>query len=186
MGCGDGSLLALARASKFNEVHGLDVAEPVVERARRTCERILGNLNGVTIQRADLDEPLPYANGYFDAVTAIAVIEHIFDPYFTVREISRLVRAGGQLVMEVPNLVWLPRRLDVLLGRLPVTGDEEGWDGGHLHYFTFAAVRSLLTEFRFSIQYMGSTGIFPRVRNVYPTLLGGNVFVIAQKLGDVN
>jgi hypothetical protein len=86
--------------------------------------------------------------------------------------------------LEVPNLVWLPRRLDVLLGRLPITGDEEGWDGGHLHYFTFSAVRRLLAECGFAVHSIGSTGIFPRVRNLWPTMLGGNIFVNARKLAD--
>jgi SAM-dependent methyltransferase len=175
-------LLALARASKFREVHGLDIAQPVVARAGRTCERMLGSLNGVILHQADLNEELPYGDACFDAVSAVAVLEHIFDPYFSVGEIRRVLRIGGQLVLEVPNLAWLPRRVDVVLGHLPITGDEEGWDGGHLHYFTFATVRRLLEQYRFSIEYMGSTGIFPRLRNLWPTLLGGNVFVVARKL----
>ena len=173
LGCGDGTLVALARASKFREVHGLDVAQPVIQRAQNTCETMLGSLEGVTIQQADLNQTLPYGNEEFDAVTAVAVIEHIFDPYFTITEIHRVLRRGGQLIMEVPNLAWLPRRLDVLFGRVPITGDEEGWDGGHLHYFTFQAVRDLLSSHGLRVDSMGSTGIFPSVRNVWPTLLGG-------------
>jgi methionine biosynthesis protein MetW len=182
LGCGDGSLVALARASKFREVHGLDVAQAVIRRAQNTCESRLGSLDGVTIQQADLNNALPFGNETFDAVTAIAVIEHIFDPYFAVNEIRRVLRAGGQLIMEVPNLAWLPRRLDVLFGRLPITGDEEGWDGGHLHYFTFRAVHELLSTHGFRVDHMASTGIFPTVRNVWPTMLGGNILVSARRL----
>ena len=145
---------------------------------------MLGSLEGVTIQQADLNQALPYRNEEFDAVTAIAVIEHIFDPYFTITEIHRVLRPGGQLIMEVPNLAWLPRRLDVLFGRVPITGDEEGWDGGHLHYFTFRAVRDLLSSHGFRVEYMGSTGIFPTVRNAWPTLLGGNILASARRLDD--
>jgi SAM-dependent methyltransferase len=184
LGCGDGSLLALARASKFRHVYGLDVAQAVVQRAQSTCESRLGSLDGVSIQQADLNQKLPFEDGRFDAVTAIAVIEHIFDPYLSIKETRRVLRAGGQFIMEVPNLAWLPRRLDVLFGRLPITGDEEGWDGGHLHYFTFGAVRDLLSAYGFRVEYIGSTGIFPRVRNTWPTLLGGNILVSARRLGD--
>jgi SAM-dependent methyltransferase len=179
IGCGDGMLMAAARASKFRAVHGIDVAVAVVRRATETCQSVLGDLDGVDIRQADVNDGLPFADGSFDAVVAIAVIEHIFDPYFTIAEIKRVLRPGGQFVMEVPNLVWLPRRLEVMLGRLPVTGDEEGWDGGHLHYFTFRAVRDLLDSAGFRIEYMGSTGIFPRARNLWPTLLGGNIIVSA-------
>jgi len=183
LGCGDGQLLAQARLRKFSEVCGLDVAQAVVTRAENTCSAVLGDLEGVTVQRANLDAELPYSTGYFDAVTAIAVIEHLFDPYFVLAEINRVLAPGGQFIMEVPNLAWLPRRLDILSGRLPVTGDEEGWDGGHLHYFTFGAVHRLLIGSGFAIEYSGSTGIFPRLRNVWPSLLGGNILVKARKNG---
>jgi methionine biosynthesis protein MetW len=186
IGCGDGSLLALARGSKFQEVCGIDVAPAVVQRAEETCAQRLGSLDGVHVKCADLNETLPFEDNSFDAVTAIAVIEHLFDPYFSVDEVHRLLRPGGQFIMEVPNLAWLPRRVDVLLGRLPVTGDEDGWDGGHLHYFTFQTVRDLLSTHGFNIQYIGATGVFPRVRNIWPALLGGNVFLSARKIVDKN
>jgi len=183
LGCGDGTLIALARRAKFDAVYGLDIAQAVTLRAQQTCDRILGQASGVDIRRADLNDPLPFEDRFFDAVTAIAVIEHIFDPYFTIAEVHRVLRPGGQFVMEVPNLVWLPRRLDVVFGRLPVTGDEEGWDGGHLHYFTFRAARDLLTHEGFTVRHMGSTGILARMRNLWPTMLGGNILVDARKYG---
>ena len=144
--------------------------------------RVAGSLDGVEIRQVDLNAALPFDDNFFDAVTAIAVIEHIFDPYFSTAEVQRVLRPGGQFIMEVPNLAWLPRRLDVLRGRLPVTGDEEGWDGGHLHYFTFDAVKQLLNQQGFAVESIASTGIFPRVRNVWPTMLGGNILVSARKL----
>jgi len=180
VGCGDGGLLALA-AKNYDYLHGVDIARVVVERARATCIGQVGEAHRFAFQVADLDARLPYGDGYFDAVTAIAVLEHIFDPYFTIDEFARVLRPGGVLVLEVPNLVWLPRRLDVLLGRLPITGDEDGWDGGHLHYFTFDATRRLLDEHGFAVEFMGSTGIFPRLRNLWPTMLGGNIIVKARR-----
>lgn len=185
LGCGDGTLLAVARARKFKQVYGLDIADVVVERARATCSKMLGGLEGVHVQTADLNGRLPFPDAMFDAVTLVAVLEHVFDPYLTVRECNRVLKPGGQLIVEVPNLAWLPRRLDVLLGRLPVTGDEEGWDGGHLHYFTFATLHELLTTHGFAVTHMQATGIFPRVRNVWPTVLGGNVLTSATKVGNV-
>jgi ubiquinone/menaquinone biosynthesis C-methylase UbiE len=182
LGCGDGGLLALAAASKFETVCGVDVAPAVAQRAAATCRDALGDLGRVTVQVCDLNERLPFEDASFDAVTAIAVIEHIFDPYFTLAEIWRVLEPQGQLIIEVPNVAWLPRRLDLLFGRLPVTGDEEGWDGGHLHYFTFSATRQLLTEAGFAVDHLASTGIFPRIRNLWPSLLGGNILAHARKV----
>src|SRR5207302_621110 len=115
IGCGSGELLAVGKAAKFEQVYGLDIAQPVVKRALDTCEAFLGSLDGVVIQQADLNERLPFPDAFFDAVAAVAVVEHIFDPYFTVAEIWRMLKPRGHVILEVPNLVWLPRRLDVVL-----------------------------------------------------------------------
>jgi hypothetical protein len=70
------------------------------------------------------------------------------------------------------------------LHRVPAAFDALEWVGGHLHYFTFSAVRGLLADGGFAVRSIGSTGIFPRVRNLWPTMLGGNIFVDARKLAD--
>src|SRR5256885_2137732 len=85
-------------------------------------------------------------------------------------ELRRIPSAGDHPSYETPHLPGLPPRLYVKLGRLPITGDEEGWDGGHLHYFTFRTVHELLSTHGFGVDHMASTGIFPTVRNVWPTM----------------
>jgi SAM-dependent methyltransferase len=180
IGCGDGMLLSLAR-QRFPAVYGLDLASVVVHRARATCLSQLGYLQGVTLLQADANRRFPFGDGTVDAVAAVAVLEHIFDPYHLVTEVNRILRPGGQFVVEVPNIAWLPRRWELLLGRLPVTGDEDGWDGGHLHYFTFHALEQLLRDHGFVIERAESTGVFAPIRNVWPSLLGGNIVVKARK-----
>ena len=91
---------------------GLTWRQVVVARARATCARVLGTTDRVSVQVADLNGRLPFEPERFDAVTALSVIEHIFDPYFTLAEIARILEPGGQFILEVPNLAWLPRRLD--------------------------------------------------------------------------
>jgi SAM-dependent methyltransferase len=182
LGCGDGGLISLAkRKNLFDAYYGIDLAQVVVARAIRNIKERTGDTKSVHIKQASMDIKLPYRNGYFDAVTCISVLEHVFDPQFSIKEINRILSKGGIFILEVPNLVWLPRRLNVLLGKLPITGEEEGWDGGHLHYFTGKAVHKLLTKNGFVIKYSGCTGIFSKVRNIWPALLGGNIIVKAEK-----
>ena len=182
LGCGDGMLLALAKKNgKYNKLYGVDIAFNVVQRAKKTLKKKLGSDEKFTLIATDLDKPLPFKSKYFDAVVCLAVLEHIFDPYFTVKEIGRVLKQGGILILEVPNLVWLPRRLSVLIGNLPKTGDEEGWDSAHLHYFTFKATKKLLKNCGFRIEYEGSTGIFPCFRNLWPSFLGGDILIKARK-----
>ncbi len=47
--------------------------------------------------------PLPFADGSFDCVITFQVIEHIDDDARFVREICRVLRPGGRLVVTTPN-----------------------------------------------------------------------------------
>ncbi len=58
---------------------------------------------GVTWIRQDLNEPLQGHDGEFDVVIAAEVIEHLENPRFTVRELFRLLRPGGTVIVTTPN-----------------------------------------------------------------------------------
>lgn len=45
---------------------------------------------------------IPFEDGTFDAVAAIAVLEHVTDPWQAVAEIHRVLRPGGVVLAETP------------------------------------------------------------------------------------
>jgi len=51
---------------------------------------------------------LGFQSAVFDAVLSSEVIEHTPDPAASVRELYRLVKPGGSLVLSTPNRLWLP------------------------------------------------------------------------------
>jgi SAM-dependent methyltransferase len=52
----------------------------------------------------DLDRfPYPFADGTFDELRAIHVIEHVSDVIKTMEEFHRLVRKGGRIRIETPH-----------------------------------------------------------------------------------
>jgi methionine biosynthesis protein MetW len=138
VGCGDGALALLVGERARRRV-GVDGALAALAKAAA---------QGVRVQCADLDAAhLPYRDAAFDAVTCLDVLEHVLDPPHLLRELARVLRPGGVLVLTTPNIRYYGFLLTLLGGRFPRTsGDSEGYDGGHLHYFTFADVRLLLGE----------------------------------------
>jgi 2-polyprenyl-3-methyl-5-hydroxy-6-metoxy-1,4-benzoquinol methylase len=53
--------------------------------------------------QGDLNERLPLADGSFDLIVAAEVIEHLENPRAMCRELFRLLRPGGWLVLSTPN-----------------------------------------------------------------------------------
>ena len=62
---------------------------------------------------------LPFPEGEIDAVHAGALIEHLYDPEFFLRECHRVLVGGGIIVLSTPNIASLTSRLRMLFGRGP-------------------------------------------------------------------
>lgn len=137
IGCGDG-VLAAALKPRFAAVYGVDISAAAVEIARK---------RGIEASHVNLDhEPLPFPDGLFTAVTCLDVLEHVFDPRVTMREVARICAPNATLVITTPNIRYWRHILAIVRGRFPRTSlDEEAYDGGHLHYYTAANLIDLLS-----------------------------------------
>jgi 2-polyprenyl-6-hydroxyphenyl methylase / 3-demethylubiquinone-9 3-methyltransferase len=94
-GCG-GGLVSRELAAAGVEVVGIDLGLGSLNAARRAVpvrfRPVLGRL-----------ESLPFADGSFDAVVAADVLEHIPDLPGAVRELARVLRPGGRLLLDTIN-----------------------------------------------------------------------------------
>lgn len=175
IGCWNGYLLERIRdAGLYKDLYGVDIVAEAVEvtRSKRFSAQVV-DLNA---------ELLPFPDGYFDGVTMLAVLEHIFDPYAVIKEVHRVMRPGGELVIDVPNVASFTNRLRILFGRLPVTSTDPGWDGGHLHYFTKHALDRFLQDNGFVIIKRKTSGGRPKLREWWISLLGGELIYLCQRL----
>lgn len=94
-GCGAGHT-ALAFAPRVAEVVALDLTEQMLDQARRlAAERGLTN---ITFQLGDV-ERLPFPDAAFDLVTSRYNAHHYPHPGVALREIARVLRPGGALLV---------------------------------------------------------------------------------------
>ncbi|HLA38995.1 MAG TPA: methyltransferase domain-containing protein [Candidatus Glassbacteria bacterium] len=96
VGCHLG-LEAFLLHERGHQVTGVDVDENVLEIA----ERKFGNA-GIRFSRTD-GLHLDFPDGSFDCAILLEVLEHSEHPRGLVRELHRVLRPGGHLIVSVPN-----------------------------------------------------------------------------------
>ena len=103
VGCGTGVFLpALARAvAPDGTVVGVDHAERFLTEARRRVEAA-GVGERVALEVADALR-LPFPDASFDAAHCERVLMHLDDPDAALREVRRVVRPGGRVVVAEPD-----------------------------------------------------------------------------------
>jgi SAM-dependent methyltransferase len=134
VGCATGVFLDGMRAEGWR-VQGV---EPSEHAARYARDRF-----GLDVYQGSL-EAAGFPPASFDVVTLWDVLEHVFSPTATLREIARILKPNGSLVFSVPDLDCVEARV---FGRY--------WAGldmpRHLNLFTHKVLTRLLAEAGFRV-----------------------------------
>lgn len=180
VGCGEGWLVRKA-ALKYKIAIGIDIATNRLKRAKSEAKK--EKVNNVQFLQANIDQQdLPFKNGEFDALICLSVLEYLFDPYFTMKEFKRVLKKGGTLIIEVPNIAYFPERLRLLFGKLPGVAHAKGWAGGRLHHFTLETLEKLINDNGFTVIKKTGCGFLRQLRDLRLPLLSPDLFIVGRKL----
>ena len=95
-GCGTGWFSEKA-INKGANVFSLDIGYNLLKIVQRKCKSYL--INGSLIN-------LPIADNSFDIVICTEAIEHTTNPEFAFKELCRVLKRNGILIITVPNKFW--------------------------------------------------------------------------------
>ncbi len=107
-GCGSGYMTQ--RIGEYAETLSL-VAKDVIYPCE--VEPSFFKYSKVECRKIGLESEIPFEDNFFDIVYAIEVLEHTSRPYDFINESLRVLRAGGLLIISVPNLMHLISRFSI-------------------------------------------------------------------------
>jgi SAM-dependent methyltransferase len=139
IGCGRGLLLKALNKLEHESL-GIERSELAATRARE--------IPGVTVFTTPVEE-CGFSDDSLDLVILWHVLEHLHDPRNVLRQIFRVLKPGGRLIIEVPNLASLQ---SVLTGKNWFHLDVER----HLFHFTPSGLEELLHSAGFSSRRGGT------------------------------
>lgn len=100
---GQGALSLELMNMGFSEITCLDICEDNFK------------LTGVDFRKHDANTPLPYADNSFDYVVSVEGIEHFESPWRFIKEICRVLKPGGTMLISTPNTLSVNARLKYLI-----------------------------------------------------------------------
>jgi len=128
---------------------------------------------GFEAVRTDFNQNLPFSSRIFSLAISLEVIEHVVQAELFLKEVRRILKPGGWLVLSTPNIAWWGYRLMALIGRPP---KKEGY---HLRFFTAITLVKLLAESGFivkktahfsTIPYLNRLLVRLKLKPVYPII----------------
>lgn len=129
LGCGTGELLALLRDRKGCTGYGVEIDDAKL----LACVQ-----RGVNVIQLNLEEGLAmFEDQSFDVVLQLDSLQHIRNTETMLRETARVGRIG---IVSFPNFAHWPNRLQVAMGRMPVTRvlPYEWYDTPNIRVGTYA------------------------------------------------
>lgn len=104
IGCGSGAMLLKLADLGYTQLHGVDIVRPQHGRA------------GIEFFECDLDRlQMSFEDESVDLVVSVEVFEHIENLGSLLRELSRVLRRDGRLLITTPNVHSVEARLRYLL-----------------------------------------------------------------------
>ncbi|MEK7604285.1 MAG: class I SAM-dependent methyltransferase [Patescibacteria group bacterium] len=148
LACGAGYGSSMLASANATHVHGIDVSPEAIAYAQKRYAH-----ERISFQVGDADA-IPLETGSIDVAVSFETIEHVHHPERFVKELVRVLKENGLLILSTPHSPVAPE-------------DNEH----HLHLFTAAQLLSLLHD-------------FPHIRTFYQNTVAASYVVEENHLKE--
>lgn len=169
VGCGAGALGAsLRRRPSRPEVRGIEMVTTQAEAAARVLDDAW---NG------SADDGLPSGWPTPDCLVFADVLEHLVDPWTTLRRWVDALAPGGAVVVSLPNVVHRSIATDLVVRSRFAYTDAGLLDRTHLRFFTPDSARAMLAGAGLTVQTFRRT-----IEQRSPSIVGRFAWLAATRL----
>lgn len=139
IGCGSGATLQWLKNEKgCGWIGGVELSEDAADRAKNRLDYFLaGNIENIE---------LTFENGSLDLILCLDVLEHLVDPWLTVKRLALLLKPGGALIISLPNIMHRSAMLPLLFHDRFDYIPSGILDRTHLRFFTRKTAIELLEQ----------------------------------------
>ena len=180
--CGDGDLLNNYLFKKYNKLDGVDISKLLISIAKKRGKQ---NCNFYVEDIEKYVEDAIHKKKQYDSIYMLAILEHIMWPTDFIHKIAKILKRGGKIVIETPNVAWLPYRIGLLMGKFPTTAPTVGAIPGvydeHIRFFTFETIDKMLTDSGFKLIKTDCSGKFRLIKKLIPKVLSPDIVVVYEK-----
>jgi 2-polyprenyl-3-methyl-5-hydroxy-6-metoxy-1,4-benzoquinol methylase len=100
------------------------------------------------VETINLPETLPQ----FDYIIFADVLEHLVDPWATLKHYSQLLTSGGKIIASIPNVRNLGLLYNLIIKGRWTYSDSGLLDRTHLRFFTRVEIQDLFSESGLTIE----------------------------------
>ncbi len=165
IGCGLGKLTKAVKKSRPDlEVYGCDIGKEAIRMAKKDPQGVY-----FIIGKSDR---LPFKNGFFDAVYARHVLEHLDELDAAMVEIRRVLKKNGYFYSVTP-LEGSPVTLEYWSRKIKFIRQAREKYTGHVSTFSFRGLKEIIEKNRFLVKnyFFGEFFLYQSIDCLYFPLL---------------
>ncbi len=144
VGCGYGYTGLRLKEIGAQKVEGIELSSTAYIKAKDSLDKVYcGSCE---------DENLLKKIGSYDCILCADILEHLQDPWLTIRILKDHIKKGGRLIASIPNIRYYKVIFNLLFFGVWNYEDSGILDRAHLRFFTRQSIISMFVENGFEIK----------------------------------